>query len=163
MVPQKRFKLILLAVTLATAGVYAVAFVLSTTDDRVDQIDTQVVRAAATAACIDLRTAVDAQPALPAGATEKQRETRTQEQAVLVRQFSDQVRAAGDEALDADVPTRQYLADWEALAASRVAYARGGFAGTYAVPVANGEPITMRMDRIGVSACAVPQGLTVAP
>ncbi len=152
--------LALVVVGVLTVAVYVVSFLLLTTDDRPDQLDTEPVVDVASQACSDLRVDVDALAPLPASATAAQREARVREQDRLVTRFLDQVRAVGDEALDADEPSREWLADWELLAQARRAVLAGG---TFVEPVLDGIPVSDRMERIGVEACRVPQGLTTPP
>ncbi len=150
--------LLLVVVGVLILGVYVASFLLSTTSDRVDQLDNPPVMDAASRACTDLRVAVDALPPLPSGATRSERLARADAQGVLVDRLVQQVQQVGDAALDADVPARSWLADWKTLASSRKSWARDG-TGPYAVPVRDGQPITRRMDAIGVDACTVPAGL----
>lgn len=161
--PFTRTKLLLLLSAVALIAVYVAAVLLSTTEDRVDQLDSDVMKDAAAPACITLRTAIDAMPALEPGASTEQRSTRVTEQAGVVQAFVEQVRRVGDEALDDDVPAREWLGDWEALVRVRTDLAATGFTGAFALPQDGDRPITDRMNDIGVSACQVPTGLTTAP
>ena len=79
----------------ATVGAYAGMFLLSSTRDRVDQLDVEPVRSVATAACTDLRVAVDALPPLAPGAGAAERQARVAEQGRLVDRLVQQVRAVG--------------------------------------------------------------------
>ena len=156
-------KIVLLTTFMAVVGVYVVAFLLSTTDDRVDQLDTDALRDVAGPACVTMRTEIDALPALPVGATDEERQARLDVQRVAVERFVAQVRTVGDAALDDDEPAREWLGDWEALLQARQDFATAGFTGDFAVPVEGGQPITMRMDDIGVDACQVPTALSTSP
>lgn len=158
-----RTKLLLLVTGIGIIAVYAIAVLLSTTKDRVDQIDSKAVEDVAGPACVTLRTDLDALPALPAGASNGERSARVAEQAAVVDRFVTQVRTVGDAALDADSPTRTWLGDWRTLVQIRQDYALAGFQGTFAIPQDEGLPITQRMNDIGVSSCQVPQSLETAP
>ncbi len=151
--------MLLALVAVLVVVVYAGSFLLFTTKDRVDQLDSQALRDVAGPACTDLRLAVDALPTLPADASRADRLARVGEQRVLVDAFVDRVQQVGVEALDADEPARSWLADWQTLVDSRERWARDAMS-PYAVPEQDGQPITRRMNAIGVDACAVPVGLT---
>ena len=158
--PRARTKVLLLGTGVFTIAVYVTAFALSTTKDRPDEFDSEALERATSSACASLRVDVDALPPLPAGAPEQARLGRLEEQDRLVRRFVAQVEAVGPAALDADVPGREWLGDWDRLADARQAYAAQGATGPFVVPMADGEPITRRMARVGVPACVVPNGLT---
>jgi len=162
-VPATRTKALLVLVAAGTIAVYATAFALSTTNDRPDQIDTDAVVQVATDACIRLRLGVDSLPPPAPQAPLAARRDRVAEQSRLVARLVADVRAVGRPALDADVPTEQWLGDWTALAQAREAYVDGGAVGTFSVPVQDGRPISDRMDAIGVDACRVPDGLKASP
>lgn len=161
--PRARTRLLLLLAGAATLAVYGAAFVLSTTRDRPDQIDTQAVERVATDACVRLRVAVDALPPLPAGADLAARGARVGEQQQLVQRLVSDVEAVGPAALDEDVPAREWLGDWQVLVQARRAYLDAGGTGPWSVPVLDGRVVSERMDGIGVDACKVPDGLKAAP
>ena len=156
---RPRTALLLAVVAVFVVAVYAGSFLLFSTNDRVDQLDTQPVREVAAPACTDLRLAVDALPPLPSGASPADRLARVEQQRALVERFIARVEQAGDAALSADEPARSWLADWQTLVDSRERWVRDA-TGPYAVPVEDGQPITRRMNAIGVDACTVPVGLT---
>lgn len=158
-----RVRLLLLAGLIGVLAIYGGSVLLSTTRDRVDQIDTAPVEAAAVAACTALRVNLDARPAMPPAPSDGQRSARVDDDAALVTSFVEQVQRAGDAALDADAPARVWLADWQMLIDARRAFAASGFVGTFSVPVADGQPITRRMNDIGVDACQVPRSLVDSP
>lgn len=160
---MNRTKIVLALTSVGLVAIYTTAVLLSTTRDRVDQIDSDALRPVVRSACIDLRTATDALTPLGADASEQARQDRVSEQADLVAEFLEQVRGAGDEALDDDRPAREWLTDWETLLAARTTFADDGFQGDFGVPVQDGRPITDRMNDIGVEECRVPLGLTIAP
>lgn len=151
--------LLLVLAGVLTLGVYVGSFLLSTTSDRVDQLDSPAVREVAQQACTDLRVAVDALPPVPPDADRTERIARVDRLSAIVAAFDEQVRQVGEQALDADEPARSWLADWASLISSRQQWAQAG-TGAYEVPVEDGQPITRRMDAIGVDACTVPAGLT---
>lgn len=158
-----RTKVLLLGAAAATVGVYVGAFLLFTTDDRPDQIDTAAVEQVATDACIRLRVAVDAAPPLAAGAPLDARQARVGEQEQLVARLVSDVQSVGPQALDEDVPAREWLADWQVLVQARRAFLDAGGAGGWALPVLDGRVVSERMDGIGVDACRVPDALKAAP
>lgn len=159
---RNRTRALLLVALAVTIAVYVTAFLISTTRDRPDQIDTEALVDVVNAACIDLRTEVDAQPALPPGAGPKARRERVDEQGRVIAAFLDQVRTAGEPVLDADVPARAWLADWEALQTARETWAERA-TGAFTVPVVDERALDSRIESIGVDACVVPEALTVAP
>ena len=158
-----RVRLLMIVALLATIGIYGGSVLLSTTRDRVDQIDTKAVESAATAACTTLRVELDALPPLPTTASDDERDARIRLQAAALERFTDRVERVGPRALDQDVPTRTWLGDWAGLLQARQDFAATGFTGAFAVPVEDGQPITRRMDAIGVDACRVPQSLLDSP
>lgn len=153
----------LLLTMVGVLAVYLASFLLSTTSDRPDHLDSEVLRELAAPACLALRTELDALPDLPSDATLEQRRDRVVEQEQLVGRFVEQIGAVGDAALDEDEPARAWLADWQTLITIRQDYAEAGFTGEFAIPVEDGQPITRRMNDIGVDACEVPPGLLTAP
>lgn len=155
-----RTALLLVVVAVLVVAVYAGSFLLFTTKDRSDQLDSQPLREVAAPACTDLRLAVEALPPLPADAGQDDRLAQVDEQRALVDRFVARVREVGDAALDADEPARAWLADWQQLIDTREDWANGPSGVPYAVPVEDGQPITRRMNAIGVDACTVPAGLT---
>lgn len=160
---SRRTKLLLLVVAAATVAVYVWSFTLSTTKDRPDQLDTKTVSTAAGAACARLRTGIAGLPALPPGAPTAERQERIREQNGQIDGLVAAVRAVGQPALDKDVPATAWLADWEALAAARSAYAAAGAAGPFSPPATEGRTLPDRMGRIGVAACTVPAALLASP
>jgi hypothetical protein len=162
-VPSARTKVLLLLSAVALVAIYVTAVLLSTTSDRVDQLDSEVMEDAAGPACITLRTELDAMPLLDPLASKEQRATRVAEQAAVVQRFLAQVRAVGDAAIDDDEPAREWLGDWEALLRARQQAAASDFTAAFEVPRDGERAITERMNAIGVSACRVPTGLTTAP
>lgn len=153
----------LLLTMVGVLAVYLASFLLSTTSDRPDQLDSEALREVAAPACRALRTELNALPTLPSDATLEQRRDRVAEQEQLVGHFVEQIRLVGDAALDDDQPARAWLKDWETLVQIRQDYAGAGFVGEFIIPIEDGQPITRRMTDIGVDACQVPQGLIDAP
>ena len=161
--PSTLNKVLIVVAAVGTLGVYGGSVVLASTGDAQDTLDDRPVRDRASAACTALRLDVDAEPPLPPSATREARLARLAEQDRLIARLVADVRGLGQPALAEDVPAEQWLADWEQLAAARRAYAQAGAQGGFTVPVENGQPLTYRMDRIGVPACLVPTGLTIGP
>lgn len=161
--PKPLTAVLLGLVAAATVGTYVFAFTLDTTKDRPDTLDVEPTKGVATSACNALQVGVSALPPLPDGAPAPARLERLAQQDALMRTLVSTVRAVGDEALGKDVPAREWLADWTALADARSAYAAAGATGTFTVPQEDGRAITERMDRIGIASCAVPSALTGTP
>lgn len=160
--PRRTTVLVLVAAA-ATVGIYGSAFALSTTDDRPDHLDVDPVSSTASAACASLRADLDALPPLAPGAPPAERLDRLAVQDRAVRALVTTVRGVGQEALDADAPAEDWLADWERLAAARRAYAEAGAQGPFSQPVVDGRPLSDRMSGVGLDACRVPASLTAAP
>jgi len=161
--PSTRTALLLGVVAVATVGVYVTAFALDTTRDRPDTLDVGPVPGAAASACARLRVSLDALPPLAPGSPQADRLARLAVQDRAVRDLVTSVRAVGEPALLKDVPSEQWLSDWTALADARLAYTAAGATGPFSPPMQDGRPVTDRMGMVGVSACSVPQALTVAP
>jgi hypothetical protein len=150
------------AVAAATVAIYA-GSVFLTTRDQETRLDSDTVTAAAKSACTSLRTDLEAMPVLPPGSAPPVRQERLVAQAARVREFVAAVEAVGGKALDADRPSRAWLADWEALAAAREAYARDEPTAAFQVPLVAGEPLTRRMSEVGLPECVVPEVLSATP
>lgn len=165
--PSRVTAVVLVAVGLATVGVYVAAFTLDTTKDRPDTLDVEPVPGVAATACSRMRADLQALPPLGGQPTQQARLDRIAAEDRLVRTMITQIRAVGAPALAKDVPAEQWLGDWTTLADARTAFAAAGATGAFVLPTAtDGKtvlPITDRMDRIGVPACSVPAPLTVAP
>lgn len=119
-------------------------------------IDSKPVRTAVSAACTQLRADLAAVPAGLSAADRAEAENRAVEGLIA------RVRAVGPEALAHDVPTDQWLGDWEQIVAARRQAVREGT--RFATPVAHGTPVNIRMFeliRSGLEQCDVPRQLLV--
>lgn len=157
-----RTRLLMMAVTIALAAVYAGSVLLATRDQQ-GQIDSKEVKPAAEAACSGLKSGLGALqlPQTPTGVLE--RVALVDEQAALVDRFVAEITEVGDKALQEDVPSLTWISDWRALVQARRDFAAGGFVGNFSLPIVAGEPITRRMDAIGIASCMVPQSLRESP
>lgn len=158
-----RTKLLLALSALALGAVYVLAVVLFSTKDRVDQLDSDALKAVAGPACLTLRGTIDAMPVLPPGTSNADRSARVDEQAAAVERFVAQVRTVGPQALADDSPAESWLADWESLIRIRKEVAASDFALPFQIPMGGDDLVTRRMNDIGIDACQVPMGLTTAP
>lgn len=134
----------------STVAVSAAGFWLYANHDRLDFIDDPTVADRASAACEELTVQLGR-----LGAGVRPADRRAAESAAVAEMVAS-VRSLGERTIDGDHPTRQWLDDWEALAA---AHAAGR-----AVPVDDlGNPIVDRMNGLAVDSglpeCQVPRQL----
>ncbi len=135
-----------LAIGVAAFAVYGL--LIYADHDRVDFIDDPAVLAVASKACNNLASELEQADALSGPAEQ------IAAQSSAVERFVDSIRAVGQQTLDGDAPTIEWLQDWEDLAAAHAAGEE--------MPVAdNGLPIVVRMDQLALDSdlpeCAVPQ------
>jgi hypothetical protein len=157
-VTKKRRNLVpmlVLAGTLVVGALWAVGpYVFAGRDDPTT-IDSRAVHDTALRACTELRARL---AELPAGG-----DPEAENQAVEA--MVGRIRGLGPAALSKDVPTEQWLSDWERLVAAR----RQALAGrtSFSVPRVDGEPVNLRMFDLVKSSlrvCDVPaQLLTLQP
>jgi hypothetical protein len=153
-VTKKRRNLVPVAVLVGTLVVGALwvvgPYVFAGRDDPTT-IDSRAVHDTAASACRELRTRV-------AGANGAEAENQAVE-AMVAR-----IRALGPAVLGKDVPTEQWLSDWERLVtARRQALAAGT---SFTVPRVDGEPVNLRMFDLVKSSlrvCDVPAQLLRLP
>lgn len=152
----------ILIVVIAVGGVVVFCAGLWTyaNHDRPELIDNPPVSEVAESACATMRAAVAAQTA-PPGASVDARVRSIREQNAAVTAMVAQVRGLDRDLLADDRPTNLWLADWETLVEARERYAADLAAGGrphFVVPTADGEPLTRRMNSVGLS-CEVPPQL----
>lgn len=131
--------------------------------DRFELIDDPVVAERMTVACAEMTTHVQ-RISTVATTTQEERVTLVREQNAAVTGMIAQIRGLGPERLAGDRPADAWLADWESLVRARDAYSRLPDLGTrtFEEPITDdGEPVTTRMDSLGV--CPVPDVLTTTP
>lgn len=132
--------------------------------DRPELIDNPPVSEVAESACATMRATVAAQAA-PPGAPVDARVRAIREQNAAVTAMVAQVRGLDRDLLADDRPTNLWLADWETLVEARERYAADLAAGGrphFVVPTADGEPLTQRMNSVGLI-CEVPPQLLDLP
>jgi len=118
--------------------------------DRLESIDDPTVADAAADACREMSSVLARIAADPPASG------RLDAEADAVRAMVDRIRSLGDETIDGDIPTGQWLDDWEALAS---AHATGA-----PTPLdQGGVPIVDRMDELvnwsSIPDCVVPDVL----
>ncbi|MFE9955155.1 hypothetical protein [Micromonospora sp. NPDC005299] len=151
-----------LVVVIAVGGVVVFCAGLWTyaNHDRPELIDNPPVSEVAESACARMRATVVAKAAPPDAPVDAQvRSIREQNAAVTV--MVAQVRDLDRDLLADDRPTTAWLADWETLVEARERYAADLAAGRrphFVVPTADGEPLTDRMNSVGLT-CDVPPQL----
>ena len=122
--------------------------------DRLELIDRPDVVQRAERGCARMTAALHAVngPDSAGGAEEIRREN------AIIDAFIASVRGLGREALDDDRPSEAWLDDWQRLRDLRAAFAQevaDGSATAPAIPTEDGEPITRRMNDVGIL-CEVP-------
>ncbi|WP_147252532.1 hypothetical protein [Micromonospora endolithica] len=123
-------------------------------------IDNPPVSEVAEDACATMRTAVAAKAA-PPGAPVDTRVRSIRERNAALTAMVARVRDLDPALLSEDRPTRAWLADWEHLVEVRERYAADLAAGRgahFVVPTADGEPLAVRMNSVGLI-CEVPAQL----
>ncbi|NJP35500.1 hypothetical protein [Micromonospora thermarum] len=151
-----------LVVVIAVGGVVVFCAGLWTyaNHDRPELIDNPPVSEVAESACATMRATVAAKAA-PPGALVDARVRAIREQNAAVTAMVAQVRDLDRDLLADDRPTSAWLADWETLVEARERYAADLAAGRrpqFAVPTVDGEPLTDRMNSVGLT-CEVPPQL----
>ncbi|MDO3701780.1 hypothetical protein Q3W71_08815 [Micromonospora sp. C28SCA-DRY-2] len=132
--------------------------------DRPELIDDPPVSEVAESACATMRATVAAKAA-PPGAPVDARVRSIREQNAAVTAMVAQVRGLDADLLADDRPTTLWLADWETLVQTRERYAADLAAGGrphFVAPTADGEPLTDRMNSVGLL-CEVPPQLLDLP
>jgi hypothetical protein len=128
--------------------------------DRPELIDDEVLAARITSACATMTDRVRA-AAVPTTSPAAARAAAVKRQDQAVRDFVESVRTVGDERLDGDLPSKDWLRDWESIAVLRdraAADLEAGRKPSFVLPKIDGHPITYRMDY--ASSCTVPTELT---
>ncbi|MEH1165303.1 hypothetical protein V6V47_07940 [Micromonospora sp. CPCC 205539] len=149
---------------LGCVGVSVAGFWMYANHDRIELIDSPQVSEVAERACASMRATVVATAVSP-GATPAARVRSLREQDTAVTAMVAQVRSLGSDRLRDDLPTTDWLTDWESLVAARERYADALSAGGdphFEVPTADGRPIVDRMNRVGLT-CEVPPQLVDLP
>lgn len=129
--------------------------------DHVDLIDRPDVVDRVQGACDRMQSELAAHPAASPGTVGAVVAEVRAEDAAVTAMVAD-VRAMGADALDDDIPSRDWLADWETMVRLREDWADAAAAGTphqLVVPRSEGHPITERMAGVGVD-CPLPPGFT---
>lgn len=138
---------VLTVIVLGWVGVSARGLWVYANHDRIELIDDPTVVRVVNAACVRMNEQVAAS-AVPAGAPVDRAAAAIRAQDAAVEEMVASVRTLGTERLANDRPTQAWLADWSTLVAAREQYAAALASGgtpTWAVPVADGKPITRRM------------------
>ena len=151
---DRRVVIILVAFMVVMGALWAGGPVFFRGRDDPTAIDHKAVRTVVGDSCTQLRSDLAAVPdgAVPAD--------RAEAENAAVDQFIGRVRAMGPDALARDEPVGRWLADWEQIVAARRQAVRDGK--PFAVPVADGAPINVRMYalvRSGLGKCDVPPAL----
>jgi hypothetical protein len=120
-------------------------------------IDNQRVLDLASRECRLMTSTVEG---LPFDGTPSERLDALDDQSAAVTRMVVHIRSVGRKTVKSDRPLDSWLADWEALVASRQAYLgkqRSGVNADFRLPrTPNGDPITERMNVAGEDICTVP-------
>ncbi|MFF4879355.1 hypothetical protein [Micromonospora sp. NPDC000668] len=151
-----------LVVVIAVGGVVVFCAGLWTyaNHDRPELIDNPPVSEVAESACATMRATVAAK-AVPPDAPADARARSIREQNAAVTAMVARVRDLDRDLLAGDHPVNAWLADWETLVEARERYAADLATGRrprFVVPTADGEPLTDRMNSVGLT-CEVPPQL----
>jgi hypothetical protein len=129
--------------------------------DRLELIDDPQIASTAEDACAAMTLAVR-QAVAPPNATNAAKVRAIQEQNAAVITMIHTIRSLGADRLTEDLPTADWLTDWQTLVDRRARHAQALATNRptpFVVPSADGAPITERMNTVGFT-CTVPAELT---
>ncbi len=152
-----------LLLVLGAAGTLGYGLWLYANHDRPELVEDPTIIEVVLPACRTMTAAVQG-AAVPTDAPTADRVASLRQQDRAVRAMVAAVEALGPERLAGDLPTPAWLADWQRLADAREAAAddlADGARTTWTVPTTEGQPITDRMDTVGL--CPVPAELLPSP